>query len=127
VTNLLYIILLAATIRLSWPGFTTTRGRVLMVLAVVLFPAVSWCYTIPRGVAAHYRGTRTARTFAAARQDIQHGRNVAWWRQRALTGTPLERMAAADLLTYWGEPLDFPPAVIGQPADFDHLHRRTEG
>lgn len=113
--NLLTLVLLAATVALSWPGFTTTRSRVLMLLAVVFLPVVSWCYTVPRGVAAHYRGTRTARTLAAADRDIQRGRDVDWWRRQLVTGTPLERMTAEDLLTYWGESFTAEPETLPPP------------
>jgi hypothetical protein len=139
--NLLTLLLLATTVALSWPGFTTTRGRALMLLAVVFLPVVSWCYTIPRGVVAHYRGTRTARTMAAALEDIDGPRRAAqreadlkYWRQVLETGLPMERVAAEGMLAFWAslepevepESEERPPAEIAPPVGWvwreDALH-----
>lgn len=119
--NALAILLLALVVWITWPLPASTRTR-WGLLALIVFVPAAWLVLVPLGIRRRYRDSKTATTFTRAAQEIDHGRDVKYWRGLLETGTPAERVVAQDLLAHWGEPTTTPTAIVGQPADFDHLH-----
>lgn len=97
---------------LSWPGFTTGRQRLALVVLVLLFPFASWFWTIPRGI--HARRTRRAdqRLDQLREQSIRRARDISYWReQRAVAAT----LGAVRDLRIAEDVLDALGAPYGQP------------
>jgi hypothetical protein len=80
--------MIGAALWLSWPGFTTGRQRLALVALVLLFPLVSWVWTITRGVRARRARHEDQRLAQLREQSVRRARDISYWRdQRAVAAT----------------------------------------
>jgi hypothetical protein len=91
-------IMIAAVLWLSWPGFRTPSRRALLVFLVLLFPVVSWIYTITVGVKAR-RSACADRKFQQVRADlVRRAHDIQFWRLQLRHGTGAEQDLARQML-----------------------------
>lgn len=125
-TQLLTVAAMWLVVWVAWPTATTTKQRTLLILASLFAP--SWLVLVPLGLRARYRDSAALRTVNESRAQLEAERqrelDITWWRDKLLTGTPMQQLNAADILTYWEVPLVAPP---DPPVQAERRDRPPEG
>ena len=114
-----HFVALACIVSVFWyslPAYATAPSRVALVLSTLFLPVIGWVWTVRAGYLAR-RELAAGRAIASTMEvHWQRLRAVEFWREKLTSGTPVEKINAAELLALWGEPAQSPD--LG-PMDFD--------
>ena len=107
-----YWLAVGAVLWFSLPALTARRQRALGVVLALLLPLFSWAWLVWIGVdhRVHAETRRRITDEQAERQRV--ARDVAFWRDRARTGTPAEQEAARMYLETLGYAVNPGPAEL---------------
>jgi len=114
-----HFVALACIVSVFWyslPAYATAPSRVALVLSTLFLPVIGWAWTVRAGYLARRELAAGRATVSAMEAHWQRLCAVEFWREKLTSGTPVEKINAAELLALWGESAQ--PPDLG-PMDFD--------
>lgn len=101
-----------AVLWFSMPALTARRQRLVGVLAAIMLPLFSWVWLVWIGVDYRVKRETVFREAAETAERQRLAQDVAFWRDRARTGTPAEQEAARMYLEALGYTVQPGPAEV---------------